>query len=89
MRKYRNLIKKHNVTHFHDDMIAEGNSDIEILAFPFDNIFGDFRLFNGLPLEVMDDFLTRIREVMVDIAQAHQIYKNYYKTNQPEWRESE
>lgn len=85
MDKYKNLIKKHNVTHFHDDMIMKGNDDIEILPFPFDDLFGDFRLFNGLPLEIMDAFLTRIREVMVDIAQAYQFYKNFYKTRQPEW----
>jgi len=73
--KYRNLIVKtrklSNIPRntFHDDEYSDDN--VKVLPFPFMDLFSDFRLFNQLPLEFMDEQIGKIREIMIDIANAH------------------
>lgn len=81
---FKNIIRKEKEAYyFHDDFFSDGQ--IVIPEFPFYNVFGDFRIFNGLPLEVVDDLVGELREFMIKISQAHAKYKNYWKTRKPEW----
>jgi len=81
---FKNIIRKSKEAYyFHDDFYSD--KQIEIPEFPFYSIFGDFRLFNGLPLEVVDDFVGKLREIMIELSQAHARFENYYKTRKPEW----
>lgn len=66
---YKNIITGFNpFVKYHDDM---HNEEVKIISFPYDNLFGDFRVFNGLRLDYMDALLGRIREIMVEIANVH------------------
>lgn len=53
---------------YHDDMQDE---EVKIIPFPFDDLFGDFRVFNGIRLDQMDEILGKIREIMIEIANIH------------------
>jgi hypothetical protein len=77
----KNIIEKagRKLQHFHDDEYSD--ESIEILPMPYDTIFGDYRLFNGLPLPVMDEFLTRFRILLTDLMQAHETHKDYWRTH--------
>jgi hypothetical protein len=66
MTKIRNLVTGLNdFLPYHDDMY---DANVKILAFPFSDLFGDFRLFNGITIENMDAYIGAIREIMIDIA---------------------
>jgi hypothetical protein len=81
---FKNIIRNSKEAYyFHDDFYSD--KEIVIPDFPFKDIFGDFRLFNGLPLEVVDEFVGRLRELMIELSQAHAKYKNYWKTRKTEW----
>jgi len=62
---YKNIISALNdITPFHDDMIGER---VVVLVFPYSDYFGDFRMFNGIRLREMDELLTNLRQVCIDI----------------------
>ena len=68
--KYKNIISAYNpFVKFHDDQYSD--EDVKILSFPFDDLFSDFRIFNGLPIEEVDQYIGRIREIMIDVANRH------------------
>jgi len=57
------------VKYFHDDQLSDG--EIIIPKFPMDNLFGDFRIFNGLPMEVVNDFVGELIDLFTRLRQAH------------------
>lgn len=66
---YKNMtVSKIRLDHYHDDYFKEG---VEIEPFPYMDLFIDFRIFNGLDLEFMDQKLGEIRQIMIEIKQAH------------------
>ncbi len=75
----KNIIINPGIQHYHDDEFT--NDRVEILEFPYMKVFGDFRIFNGIPIELVDDFIGRLREVMIDVKQAHLMYKDYWETH--------
>lgn len=75
----KNITIRPGIRYFHDDAFTDDR--LEILEFPYMGVFGDFRIFNGLPIEMVDNFVGRLKEVMVDIKQAHVVHKDYWKTH--------
>ena len=63
---YKNLISAFNPhIKYHDDMY---NEEVKILKFPYMHMFGDFRVFNGIQLQDVDEILGQIRQIMINIA---------------------
>jgi len=56
---------------FHDDEIT--NERIIVRRFPYMHIFGDFRIFNGLPLRVVDTYLADLVPVFVQLWELHKV----------------
>lgn len=73
----KNVIWDKRVNYFHDDRYTD--KEIIIPGFPMDSVFGDFRLFNGLPMEVVDSFVGEIIDLFMRIRQAHFDYKDYWE----------
>ena len=46
---------------YHDDYFDE---EVKIKDFPFRDVFGDFRIFNGLALEKMDNLVVELSGLM-------------------------
>jgi len=70
--KYKNIVVKTNKLFqnvFHDDEYSDKN--VVIPEFPYCDLFGDFRIFNGLPFSVVDEYVGKIRELMIDLANEH------------------
>jgi len=66
---YRNIICAYLPNkEFHDDMFKE---EVEIIQFPYMSLFGDFRILNGLRIEEVDEYVGKMRQVMVNIANRH------------------
>ena len=52
--------------YFHDDYYSD--EEIRIPNdFPFKHLFGDFRIFNGMRLKDMDNFLVKLKELLNEI----------------------
>ena len=69
---YKNIIVKSRKLFqktFHDDEYSDDN--VTIPDFPYKSLFGDFRIFNGLPYEIVDEYVGRIRELMIELANEH------------------
>ena len=69
---YKNIIVKTQKLMqdtFHDDEYSDKN--VEIVDFPYKRLFGDFRIFNGLPYQLVDEYVGKIREIMIAIANEH------------------
>ena len=75
----KHLIINPGIRYYHDDQISDDR--IEILEFPYMKVFGDFRIFNGLPIELVDDFIGRFKEIMVEVKQAQLKYEDYWETH--------
>lgn len=75
----KNMVVKKGIQYYHDDQYSDGR--VKILLFPLDGMFGDFRIFNKLPIELVDEFLGRFKEIMVDIVLARMDYENYWETH--------
>ena len=75
----KHIIINPGIKHYHDDQFSDDR--VKIYAFPYMRIFGDFRIFNGLPIELVDEFIGRFKEIMVEIQQAHADYSNYWETH--------
>lgn len=50
---------------YHDDMFGE---EVKVLAFPFMDVLGDFRVFNGLSISEVDEVIGEIRKTMIYLA---------------------
>jgi len=81
MKEFKHIKVNRELTYFHDDFYSD--KDVEIPKFPFDGLFGDFRLFNGLPLEIVDMFVGELISLMQWLKDSHKIYKSYWKTQSP------
>ncbi len=75
---FENIVSAYNYfVEYHDDMLVEKggivgrDAEVEVLPFPYMDLFGDFRVFNGIKLAQMDEFLGRIRKIMIEIANIH------------------
>lgn len=74
---YKNIITAYSPhVKFHDDMTAgdesEGNyPDVVILSFPFDSLFNDYRIFNGIPMHEVDFIIGKLRTIMIDLKNRH------------------
>ena len=69
---YKNIIvktKKLFQRTFHDDEYSDEN--VKISDFPYKSLFGDFRIFNGLPYDLVDQYVGEIRELMIGLANEH------------------
>ena len=75
----KNIIIVPGIRYFHDDSFTD--DQIEICEFPYMRVFGDFRIFNGLPIEVVDEFVGRLKDVMVELKQNHIKYSKYWETH--------
>jgi len=70
-----------NITHYHDDYLGEF---IHLVNFPFtktyrdgsysQQAFGDFRILNGMPLELAMDWIERIGHLLQELAVDVQYY---------------
>jgi len=67
------------IGYFHDDYYSDGN--IRIPDFPMKRVFGDFRIFNGLPLEVVDQYIGKIIDIFIELDKDHQKYKDYWENH--------
>lgn len=67
------------VKYFHDDRWSD--KEIIIPSFPMDHLFSDFRIFNGLPMEVVDDFVGELIEFFMRLKQAHFDYEKYWESH--------
>jgi hypothetical protein len=47
------------------------DEEVKIISFPFMDLFGDFRVFNGIQLIVMDVKLGKLKETLIEIANIH------------------
>lgn len=75
----RNIIVNPGIQHYHDDQFSDDR--IKIYEFPYMRVFGDFRIFNGLPIDLVDEKIGQIKEIMVEIQQAHADYHDYWETH--------
>jgi len=75
----KNIIIRPGIRYYHDDQFSDDR--IEILDFPYMKVFGDFRIFNGLPINLVDEFIGRFKEIMVDVKQAHHKYEDFWETH--------
>lgn len=69
---YKNIIVKSQKLlqrTFHDDEYSDDN--VVVPDFPYKSLFGDFRIFNGLSYDVVDEYVGRIRELMIALANEH------------------
>lgn len=68
--KLEHIITAHSAnTLFHDDEVSDGKIDIE--KFPYMQIFGDFRLFNGLTIAEVEYFLSKLVPVFNELEKKH------------------
>ena len=73
MSGYKNIITaKMEIDRWHDDYFGK-DEGVEVLKFPYMNMFGDFRFLNGLSMQYVDYVVGRLREIMIEVANQHAI----------------
>ena len=75
----KNIVWDRGVKYFHDDLYTDER--IMIPDFPMKNVFGDFRIFNGLPIELVDEYIGELMDVFRKLDKDHKAHEDYWKTH--------
>lgn len=79
MKYGKYIVCDDGVQYFHDDEYDDER--IQIPSFPMKSVFGDFRIFNGLPLHIVDKHLGEIIKLFEKINEDHATYVDYWETH--------